>query len=442
MKRVLGFVLIFSMLICHIVAYADEIPEKENGSSDSYEVNVRTTDSDVKQGDTITLSIMLENINISEGKGGVAGVQGKLSYNENIFEIDKFEATNWELMSNGKSFIANSRDGNTVVQNLEIGKVTLKVKNDASKGNTVIKVLDITGSVGELDLADMVGKSKELTLHISDNTDENNPSDEKEDKPEIKDKEIKKIVILSVPDKTSYIEGEKFDTTGMVVVVVYNDDTSEELKNYSYTPTGKLTVDDRKIIITYQKNDIVKTAELPIEVAKSTQDIIVKLTKIEVQSKPSKTEYIVGERFDATGMIIVARYSDGGSKEITNYTISPSEVLKVDDREVKISYSEGEIVVEQLIEIKVNEEKKANENDEKDKSNAEKNSDNKQKTNVDGKDNKISSDTSNTKLTKDSTTASNKLPQTGNGGFLIPIAVIIILTSFVIILGRKCKKNI
>lgn len=125
MKKVVSLVLIFIILICSKVVYAnDDTQEATNTNNDKFEVNLKSSSNNVKPGDTVILSIMIENININEGKCGVAGVKGTLSYNENIFEIVKFEGSNWELMANEKTFLANSKDGNTTTKALEIGKVT------------------------------------------------------------------------------------------------------------------------------------------------------------------------------------------------------------------------------------------------------------------------------------------------------------------------------
>ena len=43
-------------------------------------------------------------------------------------------------------------------------------------------------------------------------------------------RELEGIEVTTAPTKTKYIEGEKFDATGMVVSKVYNDKTKEALE--------------------------------------------------------------------------------------------------------------------------------------------------------------------------------------------------------------------
>jgi hypothetical protein len=45
-------------------------------------------------------------------------------------------------------------------------------------------------------------------------------------------------------------------------------------------------------------------------------------TSIEITTLPIKVDYIAGEIFDPTGMVVIATYSDGSEKIIDNYTFN------------------------------------------------------------------------------------------------------------------------
>ena len=77
------------------------------------------------------------------------------------------------------------------------------------------------------------------------------------------------------------------------------------------------------------------------------------LTAIEITKAPTKNTYKVGDKFDKTGMKVVAKYSDGTSKEITNYTVANGDKLTEGQTSVKISYTEGNVTktVEQKITV-------------------------------------------------------------------------------------------
>ena len=140
--------------------------------------------------------------------------------------------------------------------------------------------------------------------------------------------DVKSIEITKQPVKTEYIEGQKIDTTGMVVIATYSDNTTSEISDYEIDLKDELKISDEKVIVTYGG----KSAEFDITVKENT------VTKIEITKQPTKTEYIEGQNFDATGMIVKATYLDGTEKEITDYTIENGNELGKDVTEIEIKF--------------------------------------------------------------------------------------------------------
>lgn len=62
-----------------------------------------------------------------------------------------------------------------------------------------------------------------------------------------------------------------------------------------------------------------------------------------IAKAPDKTKYKVGENFDKTGMVVKAIYSDGNSKEVTDYICMPEEQLEKETTEITIIYTEDTI---------------------------------------------------------------------------------------------------
>lgn len=64
------------------------------------------------------------------------------------------------------------------------------------------------------------------------------------------------------------------------------------------------------------------------------------LIGIEVTTEPNRTVYAVGDTFDPEGMVVVARYSDGSWRTLSegDYSLSPTRPLVVGDTEVTVSY--------------------------------------------------------------------------------------------------------
>ncbi|MBQ3145255.1 MAG: bacterial Ig-like domain-containing protein [Clostridia bacterium] len=178
------------------------------------------------------------------------------------------------------------------------------------------------------------------------------------DQPE---KTLTSIEITTAPTKTVYEEGEKFDKSGMVVTAKYSDGSSKIVTNYTCEPTETLKLTDKAVTIKYTEEGITKTVEQEIEVNERDNDggdgdqPEKTLTSIEITKAPTKTVYKKGEKFDKTGMEVVAKYSDGSSKVVTNYTCEPTESLKLTDKTVTIKYTEEGITKTVEQEIKVQE---------------------------------------------------------------------------------------
>ena len=79
------------------------------------------------------------------------------------------------------------------------------------------------------------------------------------------------------------------------------------------------------------------------------------LTEIKVTTKPNKTNYIAGQNFETAGMVVMASYSDGSSKEVTNYTVTNGNNLTAGKTSVTISYTEENVTKTTVQNITVSE---------------------------------------------------------------------------------------
>lgn len=113
------------------------------------------------------------------------------------------------------------------------------------------------------------------------------------------------IEVTERPDRTSYLAGEIFDKTGMVITASYSNGTTKTVEDYSCSPDGELTVDIKQITVTYQG----KTATVDITVIAEDSEI----QSIEVTTPPDKTHYFDDQAFVAAGMEVSAVY-DGNVK--------------------------------------------------------------------------------------------------------------------------------
>lgn len=127
----------------------------------------------------------------------------------------------------------------------------------------------------------------------------------------VRARSLESIEITRQPDKVEYIEGQKLDTTGLVVTAHYDNGTSEPVTGYStagYTgETGMQT-----IVVTYQG----KTASFSVRVIARI------VTGLEIQHLPHKTDYLEGDELETDGLVVVLTYNDGSTEETDDYTLT------------------------------------------------------------------------------------------------------------------------
>ena len=153
----------------------------------------------------------------------------------------------------------------------------------------------------------------------------------------------KSIAITKQPNKVDYETGDIFDPTGMEVTATMTDGSTSVVTDYSYSKAA-LTTSDTKVKITYKG----KTAYVNI-----TVKFVKKATSIKVEDMPTKTTYVVGEKFDPTGMKVVGMMNDGTKEVITDYDYDKKDALTLSDTIVTITHQN----LKTTILIKVEEEK-------------------------------------------------------------------------------------
>ena len=173
------------------------------------------------------------------------------------------------------------------------------------------------------------------------------------------EKTLESIYISQKPTKLIYNEGENFDDTGMVVIAKYSDGTEKEISNYEIIDGDNLQIETTSVIIRYQENEIIKETMQTITV-KNEQEEVVTLEEIYIKTEPNKTNYKPGENFDNSGMVVIAKYSDGSEKEITNYEIVGGDNLQEGTTSVTIRYTENGIIRNKTQKILVSEEEPVN----------------------------------------------------------------------------------
>lgn len=139
---------------------------------------------------------------------------------------------------------------------------------------------------------------------------------------------VTELKITTPPTKTEYKEGQNFDKYGMVIEATRKNGNKEIVTDYTIENGNNLKVEQTKVTISYED----KTVEQGITVIPNP------LMEIKVDKAPNKTNYVVGQNFDKTGMVITGVYKDESTVEILDYTIENGTNLTKEQTSVTISY--------------------------------------------------------------------------------------------------------
>ena len=140
--------------------------------------------------------------------------------------------------------------------------------------------------------------------------------------------DVSEIEVNTLPEKTEFLSGDSFDSTGLSILVKYTDGTSE-IKTTGYEISGfdSGSVGEKTITVTYKTH----TATFKVTVYD--------LSGIRITSFPSKIYYKIGELFDPSGLTVAEVRQDGTEKEITDYDISGFDSSTAGPKTITVSYN-------------------------------------------------------------------------------------------------------
>ncbi len=150
----------------------------------------------------------------------------------------------------------------------------------------------------------------------------------------VSEKQPISLIISQNPEKLVYTEGEKFDPKGMIIRAYYNDNTLEEITNYSFTkdPFIISSTSAEEVYVTISSGE----AEVTLKVTVNPSII----SKLLITTPPTKTTYKSGEYFDPAGMIVKATFANGVTVTVPSdmYDVSHTGTLSATDSVVTISF--------------------------------------------------------------------------------------------------------
>lgn len=158
------------------------------------------------------------------------------------------------------------------------------------------------------------------------------------------------LKVYTLPTKTKYVQNENLDPSGMILRVIYDNETEELIPVTGiYSPSSvqvgdsehpviNLASDQRTMTVYYKEGDKTLKTEFPINVVSHT------LTSIKVTKAPSTVEYYEGESFRTAGMEVTAFFDEKISTVPTEEVISASRCVLTGTK--KMQDASGYIVIE------------------------------------------------------------------------------------------------
>lgn len=165
MKKKIESKKIISILLIAFLMFATNV----YAANSSFQTTLTANKTQVKVGDTVTITMGLSDIAIESGEKGIGGYSGHITFDSSVLEyVSKSGTDKWETPTYNSGVItATTEDGEVVNTPQSIGTITFKVKADAKVGETTIGLENFSGTDGENDIPT---GNKSITLTVVGNS--------------------------------------------------------------------------------------------------------------------------------------------------------------------------------------------------------------------------------------------------------------------------------
>ena len=144
MKRIKLAVMITIILVIFAM-----ITPKSYAADESFELQLEASSTTLHPGDSFSVNIMIDNMNITSGDQGIGAYQAKIIYDANALElVGVTAATGWEAFENEGNMVVNTSSGEVVTERTHTATINFKVLDNVSLGDTTISLESIQGSSG------------------------------------------------------------------------------------------------------------------------------------------------------------------------------------------------------------------------------------------------------------------------------------------------------
>ena len=100
-----------------------------------------------------------------------------------------------------------------------------------------------------------------------------------------------------------------------------------------------MTISSSALATPFDAGESEETTTTPAPVVPAAKELV----RLNIDTMPTKTTFVVDENFNSSGLLVSAIYNDGSRKRITNYNLSGFDSSAEGISVVTISYTEGDI---------------------------------------------------------------------------------------------------
>ena len=141
---------------------------------------------------------------------------------------------------------------------------------------------------------------------------------------------VESLSVMKMPAKTVYNVGDRMDSAGLTVRV-YTDQGYEDITSgFTCIPNSFMAAGTQTVTVQYEG----KSCSFTVEVQDAKQE----LQSISVNSKPSKTSYIVGDTLDTAGLTLLLSTNKGNMLLTEGFTCSPTVLSAAGQQTVTVQY--------------------------------------------------------------------------------------------------------
>lgn len=169
MKNIIRCKRIISIVLMIILLFTVKV----SAVTDKFNTTLKVSNTEVKRGGNVTVSIGLRDISIESGEKGIGAYTARIKFDSSVFEYVSASPTEkWEAPFYRNGIITgNTKDGEVVKTTQDIGTITFKVKDNAKLGETNIELINFSGSTAETDVS---APNRSTKIRILDNNTGNN----------------------------------------------------------------------------------------------------------------------------------------------------------------------------------------------------------------------------------------------------------------------------